>query len=141
MDQQGLAPAKDDRKNPQILELGEDDRVNTRVLEPGEKVHIIFRRRFEGDPRRHFAGTILAVAGPVGRVSGYAFVYNQGSSEWEKRPDKRTRIIPLGDADLIVIIMPAEVDVDSIHYAVVDRHLVVTDGTYTLDINEFGTMA
>lgn len=79
--------------------------------------------------------------GPVGRVQGYAFVYNPGSSEWEKRPDKRTKIIALDDADLIVNIMPEDVDVNRLHYAVVDRHLVATDGSYTLDINEFGTMA
>ncbi len=110
------------------------------LLELGEKVHIIFRRRFEGEPRSHFVGTILAVKGPASRVQGYAFAYNEGTSVWERRPEKRIRIVPLSDADLIVNILPEEVEVDSMHYEMVDGHLTATDGIYHLDINEFGTM-
>ncbi len=115
--------------------------MNAHVLDAGVRVHIVFRRRFEGDLKRHFAGTILAVDGAVARVEGHAFVYNTGNNEWEKRPDKRTRIIPLDDADLVINILPDTVDVDALHYALVDRRLVATDGTYTLDINEFGALA
>ncbi len=115
--------------------------MNSNVLDALEKVPIVFRRRFDGDPRRHFVGTILAVDGAVGRVEGHAFVYNTGNNEWEKRPDKRTRIIPLDDADLVVNILPRDVDIESRYYSLVDLHLVATDGTYTLDINEFGAKA
>ena len=33
------------------------------VLQSGEKVHIVTRRMFDGDLRRHFAGEVKAVAG------------------------------------------------------------------------------
>lgn len=115
--------------------------MNTNVLVTGEKVHVVFRRRFEGDLRRHFVGTILAVDGEVVRVEGHAFVYNTGNNEWERRPDKRNRIIPLNDADLVVNILPRDVDIETFYYALVDGHLVATDGTYTLDINEFSAKA
>lgn len=51
----------------------------------------------------------------------------------------RTRIFGLGDAQLIVNVIPAEADLERTSYVVRDGRLVVTDGgKFSLDVNEFG---
>lgn len=106
----------------------------------GDKLHIITRRQFERDLRRHFAGEITGVSGELCEVWGYAFVLSQTTNEFMKRPELRTRIFNLGQAGFIVLEMPNEVDLDALRYCYVDKRLVVTDGhLYSLDINEFAT--
>lgn len=109
------------------------------LIEVGEKLHIITRRMFENDLRRHFAGTVRAVAGDLVRVQGYTFVFNPNVQEYRRRPEMRTRIFALSDAQLIVNIIPAEADLERTLYVVRDGRLVVSDGgTFSLDVNEFG---
>ncbi len=108
------------------------------VVEVGQKVHIITRRLFKEDVRRHFVGTILAVSGYVTRVEGFVFVYSPIRMEYRKRPERRTRVFDLADAGHIVIVLPSEVEIDRIRYGIVEDRLVVMDGSgFTLDINEF----
>jgi hypothetical protein len=42
------------------------------VIEAGDKLHIITRRNFVDDLRRHFAGSVVAVSGGLIRLQGYA---------------------------------------------------------------------
>jgi hypothetical protein len=112
------------------------------ILQPGDKIHVMTRRFFADDIRRHFVGEVKAVAGGIVRVTGYAYVYHSGHNEYERRPDERTRVIGVGDAGHIVNVLPDEVDVAALLYAVADGRLVVTDGaSFRLDINEFGPRA
>jgi hypothetical protein len=109
------------------------------VVNIGDKVHIITRRRFESDVRRHFAGEITAVEAGLCRVEGYAFVFQQGANEYRKRPDPRVRLFSIGEEGFIVFVIPNEVVIDELTYRTVDNRLVVTDDKdFTLDINEFG---
>ena len=63
------------------------------ILKPGEKVHIILRRRFDKDVRRHFAGEVEVYESGVARATGYVFVIDDLSKHlFVKRPDKRTKI-------------------------------------------------
>jgi hypothetical protein len=62
------------------------------LFEIGEKIHIMARRRFEQDIRRHFVGTVLASDGTVIRMEGYTFVFDSNKDIFIKRPEKRTRI-------------------------------------------------
>jgi hypothetical protein len=110
-----------------------------RVLEIGDKVHIITRRLFDGDIRRHFAGEVTGISGELQEVRGYTFVFNTGANEYKKRPELRTRLFSLGQADFIVNKIPREVAVKSLDYRFIDKRLVITDGHgFSLDINEFG---
>ena len=112
------------------------------VLEVGDKLHIITRRLFEGDIRRHFVGEVTGISGELQEVRGYAFVFNRGTNEFKKRPELRSRIFSIGQADFIVNKIPREVTIASLEYRFIDRRLVVTDGAkFTLDINEFGHLA
>ncbi len=105
----------------------------------GDRIHIITRRLFAEDLRRHFAGEVTAIAGDLAEVRGYAFVFNAGTNEYRKRPELRTRLFSLGHAGYIVTKMPRDVSLEDLQYRTVDKRLVVTDGReFTLDINEFG---
>jgi len=112
------------------------------VVEIGEKIHIMARRRFEQDIRRHFVGTVVTSDGTVVRMEGYTFVFDSHKDNFIKRPEKRTRIFDLSDSGYIVNIIPKETVLEKVIYTFTsDRRLVVTDEkSFSLDINEFGPL-
>ena len=111
------------------------------VIGEGDKVHVITRRLFPEDVRRHFAGEVKAVDGALVRVEGYVFVFDNARNEWSKRPEKRLRILSLADSGHIVKVIPSEVVLDELRYKLsAEKHLTVSDGRlFSLDINEFGS--
>jgi hypothetical protein len=112
------------------------------IFEPGEKIHVIIRRLFETDLRRHFIGEIVGVSESVVKVKGRAIVLNSATNQYELKPDTRVRIVSLIDARNIINIIPREAKIEDTKYVLThERRLVVTDGeTFTLDINEFNTI-
>ncbi len=68
------------------------------TLEVGTKLHIVTRRLFEEDLRRHFVGTVTGAFGHFQEIQGYAFVFQPGKNEWQRRPELRTRILSLGSS-------------------------------------------
>jgi hypothetical protein len=110
------------------------------IIEPGEKIHIITRRYYEADIKRHFLGVVLAVEGAVVRVEGYVFVLEEFSNKYVKRQDKRIRIFGLADGMHIINVIHPNADIEHVRYSVKDNRLTITDGeTFSLDINEFGS--
>lgn len=111
------------------------------LLKQGEKIHVITRRRFEGDLRRHFVGEVQAATDTAVRVEGYAFVFQTGNNQYVKRPEKRVRIFGLADSGNIINVIPETVDIRSVSYRLSpDNRLVVTDGkSFSLDIHEFSS--
>lgn len=109
------------------------------LLDKGEKVHVATRRGFDGDIRRHFAGTVTRVSATAIRIEGYAFVFDAGTGQFNRRPEVRTRVASLVDANLIVKIIPREVDLSKLRYRLsAERRLVVTDeDSFTMDIDEY----
>jgi len=113
---------------------------NAAILSPGEKVHVMHRRRFEKDVRRHFVGEVESYDQGVARVSGYVFVIDDLSKHlFVKRPDRRTKLVPISSGDVIVNVIPETVEVESVAYELQNRSLVVTDGSaWSMDVKEFG---
>jgi hypothetical protein len=109
------------------------------LLNPGEKIHVMTRRYFDGDLRRHFAGQVVAANESAARVRGYAFVFYPGSNEYVRRPDLRERIIALNDAGNIINVIPENVNLEElVYHPSEEKRLVVTDRrSFSLDINEF----
>ena len=109
------------------------------LLQAGEKVHVITRRCFDGDLRRHFVGQVVAAAESTVRVRGYTFVFYPGPNEYVRRPDLRERIISLSDAGNIINVIPQNVQLEELAYRPSEQNrLVVTDRkSFSLDINEF----
>jgi hypothetical protein len=110
------------------------------ILKTGEKIHVITRRNFEGDIRRHFIGEVIEASGSLARVAGYAFILDNMTNHYERRPDKRMRIISLADAGNIINILPENADIENARYTQSkESKMVVTDSkSFSLDINEFG---
>lgn len=108
------------------------------IFEIGEKVHVIERRQFAEDVRRHFVGEIVDCTEHAIRVRGHVWVYDAMKGAFVCKPEKRDRVLYL-DHRLIINTIPKEVDLDKIKYAVLpQRGLVVTDGeNFTLDVSEF----
>ncbi len=107
------------------------------LLSAGQKVHIVEKSLFAEDLRRHFIGQIEAAASHAIRIKGYAWYYDQEKKAFVRRAGVRLRVIYLGP-DMIINIMPQEVDIDAIRY-VLDKTGVprITDGkNYGLDLNE-----
>ncbi len=107
------------------------------VISPGQKVHIVEKLLFENDLRRHFVGQVEAAASHAIRIRGYAWYYDEVKETYIRRAGVRERVMYLGP-DMIINIMPQEVDIDAIHYAVDKAGISrITDGkSYGLDLNE-----
>jgi hypothetical protein len=108
------------------------------LIQPDECVHVIERRLFPGDVRRHFIGQVEAVSERAIRVRGYLFVYDSSSNAFVKKPEPRTRIFPL-DNRVIVNMLPASLKFENIGYFHdSEGNLSITDGAgFELDISEF----
>jgi hypothetical protein len=108
------------------------------VLEEGEIVHIVERRFFVDDVRRHFVGVVKAYDENSIRIVGYVWVYNVREGKFVRRREKRERILVLGDK-LIINVLPRTIRPEEIVYVVgSDRRMAITDKkNFSLDISEF----
>ena len=110
------------------------------VLEPGDKLHIMTRRLFEDDVRRHFVGKVIAISNSLVELRGYTFIFQAGVNDYSRLPEPRTRIFGLESSGYVVNKLPREIDVEAVRYKTVDNRVVVTDGkSFSLPINEFGS--
>jgi len=112
----------------------------SQLLNPGEKIHVIHRRHFEKDPRRHFVGQVESYENGIARASGHVFVVDDFNKHmFVKRPDRRTKLIPIASGEVIVNVIPEDTDLERVHYELKDRTLHVTDGkSWRIDVKEFG---
>ena len=108
------------------------------LLAPGEIIHVL--HRFEKEIKRHFVGEVECWHDGVARVSGYVFVVDDLASHlFVKRPDRRTKLVALGDGELLINILPATVNMEDVHYETRDHRLYLTDGRkWSMDLKEFG---
>lgn len=110
------------------------------LVRPGEIVHVIERRGFQGDVRRHFVGHVEAGSDHALRVKGYLFVYDSGASAFLRKPEMRSRIIPL-DNGVILNVLPEGSSLEDVRYVRdSDGNLALTDGEhFEFDISEFSS--
>ncbi|HYW69262.1 MAG TPA: hypothetical protein VE960_06620 [bacterium] len=109
------------------------------VLAVGEKVHVVTRRAFPEDVRRHFVGTVQAISDGAIKLEGYAFVLRGATNEYERRPEKRVRVLSLSDTGSIINVLPESVHLEDLAYEFASGRLLMTDGAgYELELTEFG---
>ena len=109
------------------------------LLDIGDKIHVIERRLFDTDVRRHFFGEVERIDSAAVQLTGLVFVYDSRSSTYVRGDRFRTRVIPLAANGFIINVAPRETNVDDVRYIERDGRLAVTDGgDFLLDINEFG---
>jgi len=109
------------------------------LLRKGEKIHVVHRRLFEKDTRKHFVGEVEDCEHGVIRAVGNVFVIEDVKENvFRRKPERRTRIIRI-DSSVFVNVLPANVDLEKIHYQGRGANLRVTDGgNWHLDVKEFG---
>jgi len=115
------------------------------IMKTGEKIHIVERRAFEGDVRRHFVGEIVECNDTVARARGYVFVCDRIKNEFVRKPEPRERIVSLIDARLVINIISPETQLDKTHYVTLtekphNRLIITDDGKFSLDVHEFGAL-
>ena len=108
------------------------------TLSRGEKVHIIERRYFEEDLRRHFVGEIVGSSEQSIRVEGYTWVMDTTKGEFVRKREKRLRVLYPGERTIIHVI-PHQVDVAELKYVVEPKRgrIVTDDEQFALDISEY----
>ena len=111
------------------------------ILEQGEKVHIVERRYFADDLRCHLVGEVTTCTEQAIRLEAYLWVYDIANGRFVRKPEKRERIVCLGDR-VTINVLPTEADLDAVRYATdPERGLVATDGrSFTLEVTEFTVM-
>ena len=111
------------------------------ILENGEKVHIIERRRFLEDVRRHFVGEVTQSSELAFRARGYTWVFDTSVGQYVRRTEMRERVIPIGDR-LIINVIPPDSKLEDVQYVFhQERGLLATDNEhFFLEINEFSIM-
>ena len=106
------------------------------ILKQGEKVHVIHRRKLEKEPRRHFIGTVEGYDQGVARITGHLYTLERNSLSYVKRPEKRTRLVSIVSGDVLVNVLPDDVNLDAITYQQKGKTVRVTDGNWHLDLSE-----
>jgi hypothetical protein len=111
------------------------------VVQVGEVIHVITRRLFETEQRRHFAGVVTEVNDCLIRVKGYAFVFDQGTNDFLRRDEQRERLFSLCDAGLVINILPMNAKLTEIKYTTDEegRRVVTDNDTFSLNMSEFGS--
>ncbi len=110
------------------------------VIAQGHKVHIVTRRLFESDLRRHFEGVVEEVSGAQIRARGYVFVFDEPSGDFVRRDEERRRVFSVSDSGLIINILPAETDLARLRYEMdaQGRRIVTDGGVVSMNVTEFG---
>ncbi|MCJ7779975.1 MAG: hypothetical protein MUQ27_04050 [Acidimicrobiia bacterium] len=117
------------------------EEVTTMLVDIGDKVHVIERRMFDSDVRRHFFGAVERVEASAIRITGYVYVYDSSSSTYVRGKESRTRVIPLAANGFVINVAPRETNLDDVRYVEQNGRLTITDGgSFALDINEFGRL-
>lgn len=111
------------------------------IVDIGEKIHVSLRRNFDADMRRHFVGEVIHAEGSLVRAAGYFFIFDPLATAFVKKPELRTSIFSLGGNEVIVNILPFDVQIEDLHYAKDGKNLLMLMdyAGYSLDINEFGS--
>ena len=105
------------------------------IAKPGENIHVITRRNFEGELRRHFVGKIIEMFETTARIEGHLYIFNSVDSQFVRIPKERTTIVDLAESGYIVTIIPPEVVIDHLRYELSDQgKLIATDNQgFSLD--------
>lgn len=111
------------------------------VIEVGEKLHIMYRSLYEKSTRRHFIGEVVAAKDSLCRLEGFVFVYDDKSTEFVKKKEKRITIIDVAESGFIANVIDPAAVLENVHYKYSQGvGLIATDDkSFTLDINEFGS--
>lgn len=108
------------------------------LIEPGCCVLVVHRRLFERDDNRLFVGQIESMEFGVIRATGYSFVRDTMAGTVRRKSDSRTKLLSLTSGTLIVYLLPAEFDLNSVEVCCRETEMWLTDGSdFSMNLSEW----
>lgn len=103
----------------------------------GTKLLICHRRLFAEDQPRFFFGTVEMYSDGIAKVSGFTWTRDP-THGFQRKPDRRTKLIAVASGSLIVYQVAREVDVEEVRIEQPGGHTVLlTDGAkFRMDLSE-----
>jgi len=110
------------------------------LLSIGEKIFVIVRPLFQSDLHVHYIGEVQDVSETAVRIRGYVFILDNSSGKFVRREDMRTRIFPLVDAGIVIIVLQGEVILEEVRYSSNDKNqrVITDDKAFEMNVSEFG---
>jgi hypothetical protein len=107
------------------------------LVSSGAKLLICHRRLFPEDHVRYFFGSVEAYSEGIAKVSGFTWTRDP-THGFQRKSDRRTKLISVGSGTLIVYEISPEVNVEDVRIEHVSSHSVVaTDGAkFQMDLSE-----
>ncbi|HVS16390.1 MAG TPA: hypothetical protein VMV46_20950 [Thermoanaerobaculia bacterium] len=108
------------------------------ILNPGEKVHVLVRRRFDGDVRRQLVGEVVAAGEGAVRLRSYSFSFEPAFNLYSRSAEVREQILSLVEGGHLITLLPAEVELEKLEFRMANNRTVLTDGAFVLEVEESG---
>ena len=107
------------------------------LLSNGAKLLVCHRRLYSEDHARYFFGAVEMYSEGIAKVSGFSWTRDP-THGFQRKGDRRTKLIALASGTLIVYELPAEVDVEAVRIEQPGGHTVfATDGSkFRMDLSE-----
>ncbi len=108
------------------------------ILNQGDKLLVVNRRLYREDDPRFFTGVVQEFDEGVAKVTGYSFVRDMLRGSIERKTDKRTKLFSITSGTLLVYLMPADVDIESLHFVAAESTLHLADGgDFEMNLSEW----
>ena len=107
------------------------------LLSKGAKLLVCHRRLFPEDSLRLFLGVVEMYSDGIAKVSGFTWT-RDATHGFQRKADRRTKLIPIASGSYIVYEIPAEVDIEDVGIEQPTGHaVIVTDGgKFRMDLSE-----
>jgi hypothetical protein len=107
------------------------------LLSEGAKLFVCHRRLYSEDHPRFFFGSVEMYSEGIAKVSGFTWTRDP-TRGFQRKSDRRTKLIAVASGNLIVYEIPRGVDVEELRIEQLDAHTIVaTDGSnFRMDLSE-----
>ena len=108
------------------------------ILAQGDNILVSHRRLFPQDQPRFFVATVEKCEAEIVMASGYSWVRDAFSGSYERKSDRRTKVLSLASGGVLVYRLPETVNVAELRIEPVgDCGQVLADGSgFRMDLSE-----
>jgi len=107
------------------------------AVRDGDKIVIIDKKLFRDDNIRVFVGVVEEYDDGVIRARGCAFHVNPYEvASTERGRDERVRVVSL-DSESLFYLLPREVEISRVQLKRSPKLIVLTDGSFSIDLTEW----
>ena len=108
------------------------------ILKAGSNVLVVHRRLFDEDHPRFFLGQVEDYEEGIARITGYSFGRHESNQNIVRKPDIRTKIVPVRSGTLLIYCLPDEVSVENTAFTATGTGLCLTcPPAFSLNLSEW----